>query len=414
MARTTYASTAFDERKARTLETEITDREGFLKSEDPVARAIKIIKPLGAGGQSLAYVGRLVYNRLDEQGWRQLYIPILTHQYLVNNSNNIDNWEKHYNNATRAVIGFTKTDLQNKVKQFYKEHQLIGRNGRVAVTVSRLSTQSRQNQERLARQRKLAGLPHPNLAYIFSTGNLYDGRSYNILQLLQGSLCSKDTCKWELPKHIEALKQLINGMKKLKEYGVLHRDLKPENIFYKENGHGPQFKIADYGLMKQILGRSTIETEDGKVFGTAGFMSPEQLRELKTCDWRSDQFSLGATMYEIITNKSVLGIAEDMTRDIKTLLQNTLDRPKIESILTETDKKKEAFEMIIARMMQQQHTQRYDDYDEILQDIENAENGRRPTNTNNNCRGRVFKPSEFSAPTIRSKIGKFLGRLCLF
>ncbi|MBW2970107.1 protein kinase [Candidatus Woesearchaeota archaeon] len=414
MGRTSYATTRFDERQAKTLESEITDKEGFLKSEDPVARAIKIIKPLGAGGQSLAYVGRLIYSRLDEQGWRQLYAPILAHQYLLNNSNNIDHWEAHYENASSAVIGYSKTDLQNRVKQFYRDHQLIGKNGRVAVTVSRLATNDKNMLERLSRQRKLAGLPHPNLAYLFATGTLKDKRSYSVVQLLQGALSPSKTYGWPLQKHIEALKQMIKGMNKLKEYGVLHRDLKPENIFYKENGHGPQFKIADYGLMKQILGRSTIETEDGGVFGTAGFMSPEQVRDLHTCDWRSDQFSLGASVYEMITKKSVLGIPETDTRDVELLLRNTLERPLIDSILTEQDKMKERFELVLARMMQKLQTQRYDDYDEILQDLEDIQKGKKPKNTNDSYRAKVFKPSEFSTPTIVKKIKRLFGGFCFF
>lgn len=390
---TTYTETKYDERIDREAFKEIVDRNSYLRAKDPTGQAIKIEKPLGAGGQAFVYEGRIIYGKMEQEGWRGLLIPILTHIRLSNNSGNISHWNMHNEDACRDSIQYNTTTMPAYVKDFFKKSGVIQPNRKVVVRVSRQVLTEKDKIDREIRQRKLTGLVHPNIPYHFAIGEMQDGRAYTILERLDGAINPEETSKWSLDEQLDLFTQLITGLQKLKEYGVLHRDIKSENLLYKTKGK--QIKIADYGLMKQAFGRSTFQTEDGKILGTAGFMSPEQVRELESCDWRSDQFSAGATMYEIITNDDLLGLPQDKKRDVEAILTASLERPKINPLLDTRDLRKEGVEMIIARMMQPEQEKRYQDHQEILEDLERVKQGKMPKNTNSHYVNRVFQPSTF-------------------
>jgi len=390
---TTYAETKYDERIDREAFKEIVDRNSYLRAKDPTGQAIKIEKPLGAGGQALVYDGRIIYGKMEHEGWRGLLIPILTHIRLSNNSGNISHWNMHNMDACKESQDFNATTMPAYVKDYFKKSGVIQPNRKVVVRVSRQVQTEKDKIDREIRQRKLTGLLHPNIPYHFAIGEMQDGRSYTILERLDGAINPAETSKWSLDEQLDLFTQVVTGLQKLREYGVIHRDMKPENLLYKTKGK--QIKIADYGLMKQAFGRSTFQTEDGKILGTAGFMSPEQVRELESCDWRSDQFSAGATMYEIITNDDLLGLPQDKKRDVEAILTASLERPKINPLLDSKDLRKEGVEMIIARMMQPEQNRRYQDNQEILEDIEKVKDGKWPKNTNCNYVNRVFRPSMF-------------------
>ncbi|GEM_PF-2817810 len=404
---TTYTETKYDKRIERQNLKELVDENSYLLAKDPTGQSIKIDRPLGSGGQALVYDARLIYGKMNVDAWRGLLIPILTNIRLLGNSGNISHWHTHNQEACRDALEYNSTTMPQFVKDYFKKSKVIEPNRRVVVRVSRHMETDKDILDRELRQRKLTGLVHPNIPYHFTIGELQDGRSYTVLERLDGAISPEQTSKWSLDKQLNLFTQLVNGLKKLKEYGILHRDLKPDNLLYKQKKN--QVKIADYGLMKQSYGRSTFQTEEGKLLGTAGFMSPEQVRELESCDWRSDQFSAGATMYEIITKKDLLGLPEDQRHDIQSILTATLDRPKIDSILDSKDIRKECVEMVIARMMQPEQERRYQDHDEILEDLERIKQGKFPKNTNSNYVARVFSPSQYAGSSGLLRVIRGIG-----
>src|ERR1700681_2813749 len=154
-----------------------------------------------------------------------------------------------------------------------------------------------------------SSLNHPNILAILDIGT-QDGSPYVVSELLEGeTLRSRLAGGAVTPK--KALRhalQIAHGLAAAHEKGIVHRDLKPENLFVTKDG---RVKILDFGLAKLTHAEEgggpqtnlpTAGTEPGVVLGTLGYMSPEQVRG-RPADARSDIFSFGAILYEMLSGK---------------------------------------------------------------------------------------------------------------
>lgn len=156
----------------------------------------------------------------------------------------------------------------------------------------------------------LAALSHPNIITIYDVGE-QNGIYYAVMELLRGetlrSYLSRTKCTWDRAVSIGA--SIAEGLAAAHSQGVTHRDLKPENIFLTSDGG---IKILDFGLVHRkpisTVDESTLQireseiTQAGILMGTLPYMSPEQIRGLPT-DSRSDLFSVGTILYEMISGK---------------------------------------------------------------------------------------------------------------
>ena len=156
--------------------------------------------------------------------------------------------------------------------------------------------------------RVLSALNHPNLLAIYDIGS-QDGVHYLVSELLEGESLRERLNQGPLPlrKLVDSGVQIAKGLAAAHEKGIVHRDLKPDNVFLTKDG---RVKILDFGLAKQAAGASdetaaTMSgpgTQPGAVMGTVGYMSPEQVRG-KIADRRSDIFSFGAILYEMVSGR---------------------------------------------------------------------------------------------------------------
>ena len=156
--------------------------------------------------------------------------------------------------------------------------------------------------------RALAALNDPNLLAIYDVGT-QNGSPYIVSELLEGETLRTRLMSGPIAFHraTEFSMQIVRGLMAAHEKRMVHRDLKPENIFITNEG---RVKILDFGLAKlgqveQVSGGSdaaTLLTSTGSVLGTAGYMSPEQVRG-QVVDHRTDIFALGAIFYEMLTGK---------------------------------------------------------------------------------------------------------------
>src|SRR5579862_7385834 len=158
--------------------------------------------------------------------------------------------------------------------------------------------------------RALSQLTHPNTVKVFLYGELDDGSLYIIMEFLEGKNLNQ-TVRTDGPFAVErALPILIQAAGALDEAhkaGIIHRDLKPENIFLVQSGAHRDFpKLLDFGLAKvgerQMRPGSIILTQEGMVFGTPEFMSPEQAQG-RALTPASDVYSLAVILYEVLTGK---------------------------------------------------------------------------------------------------------------
>jgi Tol biopolymer transport system component len=154
-----------------------------------------------------------------------------------------------------------------------------------------------------------AALNHPNILAVFDIGTS-EGSPYVVSELLEGETLRERLRSGAIPvrKTLDYAMQIAHGLAAAHEKGIIHRDLKPENLFVTKDG---RVKILDFGLAKLTqpdsgsqtsMPTATHGTEAGIVMGTAGYMSPEQVRGT-TVDARSDIFSFGAILYEMLSGK---------------------------------------------------------------------------------------------------------------
>src|SRR5437016_9495024 len=170
------------------------------------------------------------------------------------------------------------------------------------------------DKERLARfeqEAQAAGsLNHPNILAIYHI-DAHDGSPYIVAELLEGETLRKRISGAPLAQRraIDYALQIAHGLAAAHEKGIVHRDLKPDNLFVTKDA---RVKILDFGIAKLTqadrsrsqtdIPTRRVDTGPGVVLGTVGYMSPEQVRG-QAVDHRSDIFSLGAILYEMLSGR---------------------------------------------------------------------------------------------------------------
>jgi len=189
-------------------------------------------------------------------------------------------------------------------------HPVIGKRAAIKVLKPELSRNPAAVERFIMEARAVNQIGHPNIVDIFAFDTLPDGRSFYVMDYLQGETLRKRVKRG--PLHVSEASSVIDEVSSAllaaHDKGIIHRDLKPDNVFMvKVPGRWPEVRILDWGLLKLSSTQSAVSsgskyrTLAGSVMGTPVYMSPEQARASDSVDFRTDIYSLGVMAFEILS-----------------------------------------------------------------------------------------------------------------
>jgi len=188
---------------------------------------------------------------------------------------------------------------------------------RVALKIIKPGMDTKQVVARFEAERQtLALLEHPNIAHVFDAGTTEAGRPYFVMEYVEGKSITKycDQQKLSVEERLGLFRQVCEGVHHAHQKGIIHRDIKPSNILVSVRGQRAVPKIIDFGIAKAItqpLSGKTAYTEHGQLLGTPEYMSPEQAEmAYQDIDTRSDIYSLGVMLYELLAGVSPFDVTE--------------------------------------------------------------------------------------------------------
>ncbi len=270
---------------------------------------------------------------------------------------------------------------------------------KVALKIVKLGMDTKQVVARFEAERQtLALLEHPNIAHVFDAGTTETGRPYFVMEYVEGKSITKycDQQKHSIEQRLQLFRQACEGVHHAHQKGIIHRDIKPSNILVSIHGDKAVPKIIDFGIAKAIaqpLTEKTSYTEQGQLLGTPEYMSPEQAEmSYQDVDTRSDIYSLGVVLYELLTGAPPFDpkrlreggidhirqvICEEEPRTPSARLTSLGDKAKAVAesrrtqIITLTRRLHRELEWIPMKAMRKDRTRRYRSASELADDIQN-------------------------------------------
>ena len=219
----------------------------------------------------------------------------------------------------------------------------------------------RAGDERAARllqeARAAAAIESDHVARVFDVGRLGTGEPFIAMELLEGSTLAErleSEGAFEVADAIDLVLEACVAVAEAHERGIVHRDLKPSNLFFaRQTGASPIVKVLDFGISKVESGGSSTMTETGLQLGTPVYMAPEQVRDARNADARSDIWALGVVLHELVTGRrpfdgrSLPGIGASIVSDEPRRLGD--DRPGVPATL----------EKVVLRCLEKRPVARY-------------------------------------------------------
>ncbi|MEZ6235439.1 MAG: tetratricopeptide repeat protein [Phycisphaerales bacterium] len=198
---------------------------------------------------------------------------------------------------------------------------------RVALKIIKAGMDTRQVVARFEQERQaLALMDHPNIAKVFDAGATDLGRPYFVMELCKGqdvaAYCDRNALS--IPARLELFAQICSAVQHAHTKGVIHRDIKPGNILVATQDDKPAAKVIDFGIAKAIdsrLTEKTLFTQHRQLIGTPEYMSPEQAEGSLDIDTRTDIYSLGVLLYELLT-----GTTPFASRDLRSAAYGEIQR----------------------------------------------------------------------------------------
>lgn len=196
---------------------------------------------------------------------------------------------------------------------YLAEHPVIGRKVALKAIHPELSRNPEVVSRFVTEAKAVNQIGNDHIVDIHDFGTTSSGEFYFIMEFLQGEALSdhlKRAAPIEASRALAITAQVADALAASHHHGIIHRDLKPENIFLINKGNSKDFvKVLDFGLAKLTQGeeKATYKTRTGSVMGTPYYMSPEQCEGKSNIDQRSDIYSLGVILFEMLTGKVPFG-----------------------------------------------------------------------------------------------------------
>lgn len=282
----------------------------------------------------------------------------------------------------------------------YMAEQLEPVRRRVALKVIKLGMDTKSFVARFEAERQaLAMMDHPNIAKILDAGATETGRPYFVMELVRGirinDYCDQNNLPTE--ERLKLFAQVCNAIQHAHEKGIIHRDVKPSNILITLHDGVPVPKVIDFGIAKAMQGRLTDQTfftAFEQCIGTPAYMSPEQAEMSGLdIDKRTDIYSLGAMLYELLTGKTPLDASKLLAAGLDAMRRSIREeepvRPStklsamVDSELTTiakhrhidphklVDKVRGDLDWIIMKTLEKDRTRRYESAAILSNDIQN-------------------------------------------
>jgi serine/threonine-protein kinase len=194
-------------------------------------------------------------------------------------------------------------------KVYLARHTLIGRKAAIKILDPEISSDEEVVSRFFTEARSVNDIRHPNIVEVTDFG-LFGNLHCIVMELLEGETLAARLERVTLldePTTIRIMRQVTSALGAAHEMGTVHRDLKPENIFLCNHPDYPDFvKVLDFGIAKLLISDSPVghHTRTGSVIGTPAYMSPEQCLGEATLDLRSDIYSLGIVLYQMLTGRT--------------------------------------------------------------------------------------------------------------
>src|SRR4051794_28728997 len=235
--------------------------------------------------------------------------------------------------AGGSVVAIAERDDKSPRQQIgpYRLLQVIGEGGfgtvylaeqetpvrrRVALKLIKLGMDTREVIARFDAERQaLAMMDHSDIAKVFDAGATESGRPYFVMELVRGVPITEycDRHKLDIPKRLQLFARVCGAVQHAHTKGIIHRDLKPTNVLVSTVDDRPAPKVIDFGIAKATQARltdKTLFTEYHQFIGSPAYMSPEQSEGSLDIDTRSDVYSLGAMLYELLTGTLALDLRD--------------------------------------------------------------------------------------------------------
>ena len=260
-----------------------------------------------------------------------------------------------------------------------------------------------------AERQALALMDHPHIAHIYGAGQTTDGRPYVFMEWTPGdpitAYCQERGL--DLPKQLSLFLQLCGAVQHAHQKAVIHRDLKPSNVLVSDAGAMPSVKVIDFGIAKafgaDVLTEKTLHTQLGQFLGTPAYASPEQLGlGSSDVDTRSDVYSLGAILYEMLTGTPPIVAEGESPWELQRRLMacdperpsDRLEKASVEGAMRAVDLRGD-LDWVVMKALSKDRERRYHSVAQLAEDVSHF---------------LAHEPVDARPPSLWYQLGKFARR----